>query len=193
MNVVRSKPIQLKPSWGQVALLSALGPILLAGAAFWLGVQIRDSEQARRSVQASYAYRDEIKDLFSLLKDAETGQRGYVITGDRSFLTPFEGASADLDAHMARLERLAPKRARDKADFLRLKSLIRDKFSEMLAVIGCATGLDCRSPRRGSDRVKASGRWTRYAPPSAGCSSAAMRASRRSSAIRTCATPIIRE
>src|SRR5882757_4634671 len=35
---------------------------------------------------------EHIADVLSLLKDAETGQRGYVITGDEAFLEPYQTA-----------------------------------------------------------------------------------------------------
>src|SRR5258708_7171878 len=35
---------------------------------------------------------EHIADVLSLLKDAETGQRGYVITGDEAFLDPHQAA-----------------------------------------------------------------------------------------------------
>jgi CHASE3 domain sensor protein len=36
--------------------------------------------------------------VFSLLQDAETGQRGYIITGDERFLEPYDEALTQLDA-----------------------------------------------------------------------------------------------
>lgn len=43
--------------------------------------------------------------VLSLLKDVETGQRGYLLTGDRTFLGPYQDASARLDSALATLRR----------------------------------------------------------------------------------------
>jgi signal transduction histidine kinase/DNA-binding NarL/FixJ family response regulator len=42
-----------------------------------------------------------LNDVLSLLKDAETGQRGFVIAGEREYLDPYEVAVAALPARMA--------------------------------------------------------------------------------------------
>ena len=39
------------------------------------------------AVAHTHQVRRDVADLLSLVKDAETGQRGYVITGDDSYLT----------------------------------------------------------------------------------------------------------
>ena len=45
-------------------------------------------------------------ELLSLLKDMETGQRGYVITGDSTFLEPYIDANAKLDSEVDTLKNL---------------------------------------------------------------------------------------
>src|ERR1700693_1155468 len=43
-------------------------------------------------VTHSHQVRTELADLLSELKDAETGQRGYLVTGDDSYLAPYQAA-----------------------------------------------------------------------------------------------------
>ena len=43
-------------------------------------------------VTHSYEVEGKLNDLVSELKDAETGQRGFVITGEDSYLTPYQSA-----------------------------------------------------------------------------------------------------
>ena len=43
-------------------------------------------------------------DAFSLMQAAETGQRGYLLTGLTSYLEPYETAVRELPEHFARLE-----------------------------------------------------------------------------------------
>src|SRR5690349_18292973 len=41
-----------------------------------------------------------LEDTFSTLKDAETGQRGYLITGDTSYLQPYHNAIASIPSKL---------------------------------------------------------------------------------------------
>ncbi len=54
-------------------------------------------EQVRRDTIAR------IEQLESVVKDAETGQRGFVITGDESYLEPFDQAIKRLPADLEQL------------------------------------------------------------------------------------------
>ena len=47
-------------------------------------------------VEHSNQVRIELANLLSELKDAETGQRGYLLTGDESYLEPYEAASREI-------------------------------------------------------------------------------------------------
>lgn len=42
----------------------------------------------------------------SVIKDAETGQRGYLLTGDKSYLEPYNQATAEIDRYIKQLQEL---------------------------------------------------------------------------------------
>ena len=48
----------------------------------------------------------EVEATLSLLKDVETGQRGYVITGDAAYLAPYEAAVAEMSGQLANVRQL---------------------------------------------------------------------------------------
>ncbi|WP_347271251.1 CHASE3 domain-containing protein [Rhizorhabdus histidinilytica] len=125
---------KIRPSWLQIGLIAAIGPLLLAAMAVWFGGESRRGEATRHALQASFVYQREVERLFSLIKDAETGQRGYLISGSRAFLGPYDDASAKINAQVRKVERLRPDYA-DDMQFDRLKQLIGDKFAEMRLVI----------------------------------------------------------
>ncbi|MGC4088015.1 MAG: CHASE3 domain-containing protein [Polyangiaceae bacterium] len=58
---------------------------------------------AVRAVEHTLAVESAINGTLSLLKDAETGQRGYILTGDRGFLEPYEAARREIPGHVLRL------------------------------------------------------------------------------------------
>lgn len=67
---------------------------------FWFGNRVfitHAREQARREAI------NRLDELESVLKDAETGQRGFIITGDEAYLQPFDQAAADWQTAVDRL------------------------------------------------------------------------------------------
>ncbi|HEU4412102.1 MAG TPA: CHASE3 domain-containing protein [Polyangiaceae bacterium] len=61
----------------------------------------------QRRVAQSYELIAELETLFSSVKDAETGQRGYLLTGREEYLEPYESASAAVAARLAHTRELA--------------------------------------------------------------------------------------
>jgi PAS domain S-box-containing protein len=84
--------------------------VLLAAGALWVLISITQQAAAVRRSQAHVQYTREVtarlQDLFSSLQDAETGERGYVITGREEFLEPYDRARATLGADLHRLDSL---------------------------------------------------------------------------------------
>jgi PAS domain S-box-containing protein len=57
-------------------------------------------------VAHTYQVLSELEATLSTLKDAETGERGYVITGVESYLEPYESAVSEINVHIDRLKQL---------------------------------------------------------------------------------------
>ncbi|MBV9009919.1 MAG: CHASE3 domain-containing protein [Verrucomicrobia bacterium] len=75
-----------------------------------------------------------LDDLLLTLQDAETGQRGYILTGDENYLEPFNAAEYRLENDMAELRKmswlgLAP------ADVTRLNDAVHEKMAELRQTI----------------------------------------------------------
>ncbi|WP_271083839.1 CHASE3 domain-containing protein [Brevundimonas sp. NIBR11] len=85
----------------------------------------------RAEVDRSYETRSQIQRVFSLLQDAETGQRGYVITGDERFLEPYDHATKELDEQMRVLAELFAGETTHAADFAQLETLADRKLASM--------------------------------------------------------------
>lgn len=66
------------------------------------------SELVEASNQAAYSYKviENLEKLFSQIKDAETGNRGYVITGQEPYLEPYYSAIQSVDKQVLDLRRL---------------------------------------------------------------------------------------
>lgn len=66
--------------------------------------------------------------LFSLLQDAETGTRGYVITGDKSFLAPYLKVKESIPLDYAYLKRLTADNPNQQRYLNQLEPLIQKKL-----------------------------------------------------------------
>jgi PAS domain S-box-containing protein len=73
----------------------------------------------------------ELAETESLLKDAETGQRGFLYTGDPKYLAPYHSAVAQLDRHIEKLAQLTADNPRQQARIPLLRNLTREKLSEL--------------------------------------------------------------
>ena len=105
----------------------ALVVILSAVGTYWAGLRLI------RLRALAAPHRDVIvqaERLLSALEDAETGQRGFVITGDGRYLDPYESARARLQGEIDRLRELknatVPIRELDA-----IQALVRTKLDEL--------------------------------------------------------------
>jgi signal transduction histidine kinase/CHASE3 domain sensor protein len=81
-------------------LLSSLGVVLVLGLGLLRAGQSHNELQSEfeRLVQHDLKLEDDAEVLLRLTSDLETGKRGFLLTGDPSFLTPYEKAKRELDA-----------------------------------------------------------------------------------------------
>lgn len=73
---------------------------LLVGASFW---SISQAGQAAQKRQAIHLVLNRADDLLSAITDAETGQRGYLLTEDASFLDLYEKVRGNIKGQLAEL------------------------------------------------------------------------------------------
>ena len=77
----------------------------------------------------------EAESIISHVKDAETGQRGFLITLDELFLDPFKGAYEKVSNNFARLQELTQDNPNQQIHLNELRSLYSAKFNQMQKVI----------------------------------------------------------
>jgi signal transduction histidine kinase len=68
---------------------------------------------------------------FSLLQDAETGQRGYLLTGEKSYLAPFSNADAQIEQELDSLGHLVADSSAQQQNVAALRSIVDDKRAEL--------------------------------------------------------------
>lgn len=128
-------PLPKPPSAARFLLAAVLIPIGLIAFALWLSAEYRANDQARAQLSQSFSRRLAVAETLSLLKDAETTQRGYVITGNRVFLDRFGPARAAINQRMAALAAAYRGMPQQRARLNTLDRLIAAKFAEMEIVL----------------------------------------------------------
>ncbi len=76
-----------------------------------------------------------LDNILLTMDDAETGQRGYLLTGKESYLQPYEGAVARLSEVVGSLEKLTASDPVQRRYIASLKSIIKVKQDELAATI----------------------------------------------------------
>lgn len=112
--------------------LTLLVTLVTTALAIWNLQTIRRNE---RQVRHTHNVITEIQSVFSTLQDTETGQRGYLITGDGTYLGPYIAGVSRIGEQRARLRALT-RDDPDQAQGVReLESQIDAKLDEMQRVI----------------------------------------------------------
>ena len=96
-----------------------------------LATQVGNQEwfsRSRRVVQ-------ELRNTESLLKDAETGQRGYLYTGKVDYLAPYHLAAAQIDSHLQNLNAEIGDNPAQQTEAANLRVLVHQKLDELAQTI----------------------------------------------------------
>ena len=72
-----------------------------------------------------------LDELLSTVKDAETGQRGYVLTGDDTYLEPFNTASTHVDEQLTKVRTLILNEPEQQIRLARLHEIVNAKMAEL--------------------------------------------------------------
>jgi methyl-accepting chemotaxis protein len=86
-------------------------------------------------VEHTYEVREQLTELMSSLKDVETGQRGFLITGDESFLEPYNAGLSDVAKAQAEARRLTADNDAQQKRLDRLAAPVVARLATMLKVI----------------------------------------------------------
>ena len=112
-------------------LLAGVVLVLTATAAFDLARVVRNAGTLARHVQHIYEVIGGAEGLLSTLKDAETGQRGYLLTGDDAYLQPYEDALVRVRAQLDGFARLVADSPTQGTRALSMQGLVEEKLAEL--------------------------------------------------------------
>jgi len=125
--------LRLKTTYKIAVPLAGAALLVVLGVAvsFWAFRQIQHSADDRKH---SFTVLSRAAALLSELKDAETGQRGFALTGDEAFLEPYLAVRGNVSGHLAALRQLVLTNVAQK-HLAALGPLMDAKLTEMSHVI----------------------------------------------------------
>jgi len=117
----------------RVLLPLALGVIVSLGVLGFAEIGYRRLEFANKAMSAALEMETAVNETLALIGDAESSQRGFLLTGDASYLKPYNAALPKIDRTFARLRELI--NANGTAEMIdhagQLNGLIGRKLSEL--------------------------------------------------------------
>ncbi len=127
--------LNIRTVQAKLALGFALGPIILAIVG-WIAYT-NTASLAESMAQREHGYRvlQQAELVAKTLVDAETGQRGYIITGADAYLEPYNEALPAIDKAVSDLTALTVDNPQQQARLATLKSQVQVKLTEMNAAL----------------------------------------------------------
>src|SRR3954451_19444093 len=101
--------------------------IVLSGALSFHELTVLRNDNA--VVSHSYDIQQQLQSLLSELKDAETGQRGFLYTNNTEYLQPYNDARSAVDATFYRLSGLTSNEPRQRNELADIRVLLDKKLN----------------------------------------------------------------
>ncbi|MCX6925679.1 MAG: CHASE3 domain-containing protein, partial [Verrucomicrobia bacterium] len=123
---------------GQALLLNAglIVSLTILLAAGWQCLQyLGAATEADRQTTATYTLLEQVEQLLGALTDAETDERGFLLTGDEKYLGSYQAALGTVDASLAAMHRLAAGDPGQQQRLAVIEPLIRDRVAELKEAI----------------------------------------------------------
>src|SRR5262245_39598992 len=122
--------------WTVLALALGLAALLLiVGVNLWL---VGRAGVYADTVNAARQERAAIADLRNVLVDAETGQRGYLLTGSEQYLGPYRDAQQSIASQLARVRALITDDPAQQQSMAKLSELVAEKLTELQNTVAMA-------------------------------------------------------
>lgn len=119
--------------WATIGLGAVLAFFLISGAVAYLNIEAL--RQNNQKIRHSHTVLISLDQLLSTTQDAETGQRGYLLTGNAKYLEPYDAAVADLTARIDSVAALTQDNPTQQANVAQLRPHIAAKLAELRETI----------------------------------------------------------
>jgi methyl-accepting chemotaxis protein len=120
-------------------VLALLTILVIAGISYRSMRQFMGDVEQRKQTHELLVH---LERVLSCLKDAETGQRGYLLTGQKDYLTRFETAEIAVSTALEELRKRTAKNPTHEFRLSQLKSLTDDRFASLQEAVTLFDGPD---------------------------------------------------
>src|SRR4051812_9010186 len=111
-----------------LTLLGLAALVVIVATTFWL---VDKTQAYADKLTDARRERAVVVDLLRLVQDAETGQRGYLLTGDETYLKPYESARQGLGPQLSRMRASVGSEPQFEGMVDRLGALLSRKMDEL--------------------------------------------------------------
>lgn len=115
--------------WTNIGLAAVLAFFLISGAIAYVNVQVLRENQQK--VLHSHTVLVALDKLISTIQDAETGQRGYLLTGNGKYLDPYNAAVAAVGSQLEAVASLTSDNAAQQTNIVQLRRHLDAKLGEL--------------------------------------------------------------
>jgi signal transduction histidine kinase/CheY-like chemotaxis protein len=127
----------------RLVLLAAVPLFFILAAVAYLTIQFAINEREAQSwVRHTYQVVEQINRVMADAQDAETGQRGFLLTHKPEFLAPYRAARGRIDVDLAAFRNLTSDNPSEQVRAGRLQGLLHDRFSAFDTSLASAGGGD---------------------------------------------------
>ncbi len=113
----------------RLLLILTIGLFLTLGVVAFTCRAALGYDRLNDQVQRTHEVKEELSAVLRLVVDAETGQRGYLITDDPVYLEPYQEATAQIEARLARLDSLTKNSAPQQQRMYELRRIEQDELA----------------------------------------------------------------
>lgn len=130
-NPIRQRKLAQKNKlfFGQIALGFGIIFAILIATSFASFRSITGQTQTTQAFNHASKVLEKLEALLLKLSDAETGQRGYILTGQASFLKPYQTADATIEGDVQTLKQLIADNPKQQQQLSEIKPLIAQKMA----------------------------------------------------------------
>ena len=119
----------------RLLLILTVGLFLTLGVVAYTCRAALGYDRLNDQVQRNHEVKEELSAVLRLVVDAETGQRGYLITDDPVYLEPYQEASSQIDARLARLDSLTKTSAPQQYRMSELRRIEKEELAVLQQTI----------------------------------------------------------
>ncbi len=112
----------------RLLLILTIGLILTLGVVAYTCRAALGYDRLNDQVQRTHEVKEELSAVLRLVVDAESGQRGYLITDDPVYLEPYREATSQIEARLARLDNLTKSSAPQQQKMRELRGIEQEEL-----------------------------------------------------------------